>query len=231
VTSLLCTTMFSDGLDSIFKNEDRYSPLRRRYTQSPSLPFFLLSTVYHALRDVPIPSTPSPPSDPSKIRLVCMSDTHTHLLPPSEIPPGDILIHAGDLTHSGSAEELGKSLDWLRTLPHPHKVFIGETTTRGWHTTTYARRSTSLVVALPTWTTKPSTSLYADGLSGCMGARGRRSTGTLHSSTRELGLLQRSCGRGSSPASMCSLRMGRRGGMWMALGCMAATPSWMRCGG
>jgi Icc-related predicted phosphoesterase len=117
--------MFSDGWNGILKKEDNHSPLRRRYTQSPSLPFFLLSTAYHTLRDVSIPSTPPTPSDPTKIRLVCISDTHTHLLPPSEVPAGDILIHAGDLTHSGTAKELGQTLDWLRSLPHPHKVFIG----------------------------------------------------------------------------------------------------------
>ena len=115
--------MSSDGLDSILKKRDTYSPLRGRYTES--LLHFLLSTVYHALRDVPMPSTPPLPSDPTKIRLVCISDTHTHILPPSEVPVGDILIHAGDLTHSGSAEELRQTLDWLRSLPHPHKVFIG----------------------------------------------------------------------------------------------------------
>jgi Icc-related predicted phosphoesterase len=116
--------MFSDGWNDILKKEDNYSPLRRRYTQSPSLPLFLLSTVYHTLRDVSIPPTPPTPSDPTKVRLVCISDTHTHLLPPSEVPEGDILIHAGDLTNSGTAEELGQTLDWLRSLPHPHKVFI-----------------------------------------------------------------------------------------------------------
>ena len=52
-------------------------------------------------------------------------DMYTQLLPPSEVPTGDILIHAGDLTRSGTAQELGRTLDWLRSLPHPHKVFIG----------------------------------------------------------------------------------------------------------
>lgn len=114
--------MFSDGLDSILKREDNYSPFHRN-TRSAS--YFLLSTVYHALRDVSTNSTPPPPSDPTKVRLVCISDTHMHMLPSSEVPTGDILIHAGDLTHSGSAEELRQTLDWLRSLPHPHKVFIG----------------------------------------------------------------------------------------------------------
>ncbi|KIM46941.1 hypothetical protein M413DRAFT_39469, partial [Hebeloma cylindrosporum] len=68
---------------------------------------------------------PPAPSDPTKIRLVCISDTHTRILPSSDIPAGDILVHAGDLTNSGSVEELRKTLDWLRSLPHPHKLFIG----------------------------------------------------------------------------------------------------------
>ncbi|KAF4573606.1 hypothetical protein EYR36_008124 [Pleurotus pulmonarius] len=60
----------------------------------------------------------------SGIRLVCVSDTHDHILPLSDIPQGDVFVHAGDLTHSGSAGELQKTLDWLRSLPHQHKVFI-----------------------------------------------------------------------------------------------------------
>jgi len=34
------------------------------------------------------------------------------------------LIHAGDLTQSGSLSELQKTLDWLNTFPHTHKVVV-----------------------------------------------------------------------------------------------------------
>src|SRR5205085_7513180 len=39
----------------------------------------------------------------NSISVVCISDTHNGQ---STIPDGDILIHAGDLTQSGSLEEL-----------------------------------------------------------------------------------------------------------------------------
>ncbi|KAN0114735.1 putative rhamnogalacturonate lyase [Hyaloscypha variabilis] len=62
------------------------------------------------------------------ITLVCISDTHNST--PSGIPDGDILLHAGDLTRTvsgqcGTFTELQAQLDWINTLPHPHKVVIG----------------------------------------------------------------------------------------------------------
>ncbi|EEP80103.1 predicted protein [Uncinocarpus reesii 1704] len=57
----------------------------------------------------------------SPITVVCISDTHNNQL---EIPDGDILLHAGDLTQSGSRSEIQAAIDWLNTLPHQHKVVI-----------------------------------------------------------------------------------------------------------
>ena len=60
-----------------------------------------------------------------KIHIVCISDTHnTHNSQPP-LPNGDILIHAGDLTASGTKHELDNVLSWLESQPHPHKFFIG----------------------------------------------------------------------------------------------------------
>lgn len=61
-------------------------------------------------------SVGSPP-----IHIVCISDTHNSR--PS-IPDGDMLLHAGDLTNNGTFEELQDQLDWLKSLPHGHKVVI-----------------------------------------------------------------------------------------------------------
>ncbi|KAG6003768.1 hypothetical protein E4U43_000872 [Claviceps pusilla] len=68
------------------------------------------------------PSTPtaSTPSTGS-VRIVCLSDTHNTR--PS-VPPGDILIHAGDLTENGSFEEVQSGLRWLSSQPHRHKIFV-----------------------------------------------------------------------------------------------------------
>lgn len=38
-----------------------------------------------------------------KTRIVCISDTHNCTV---KLPPGDILIHAGDLTNKGSKSEV-----------------------------------------------------------------------------------------------------------------------------
>ncbi|KAG9085352.1 Cyclin-dependent kinase catalytic subunit [Ceratobasidium sp. 370] len=69
---------------------------------------------------------PTPTND--FIRVVCVSDTH-NAQPP--IPDGDILIHAGDLTNSGTADELCQVAEWLSSLPHPTKLVIGGNHDRG----------------------------------------------------------------------------------------------------
>ena len=43
-------------------------------------------------------------------RFVLVSDTHTHT---PELPEGDILLHAGDLTNTGSLKETTHALEWL----------------------------------------------------------------------------------------------------------------------
>jgi predicted phosphohydrolase len=55
------------------------------------------------------------------IRVICISDTHN--AQPS-VPDGDILIHAGDLSYFGSADEIRKAAEWLSSLPHPIKLVI-----------------------------------------------------------------------------------------------------------
>ncbi|EAW13501.1 metallophosphatase domain-containing protein [Aspergillus clavatus NRRL 1] len=63
-----------------------------------------------------------PPPNARAIRVVCISDTHT--LEWSDVPDGDLLIHAGDLSNDGSIREIQAAVDWLQKLPHPHKVVI-----------------------------------------------------------------------------------------------------------
>ena len=81
---------------------------------------FLAEQFYYAvlrLRGRPF----KPPRHQDAIRVVCISDTHDQTV---DVPPGDILIHAGDLTNEGTAADIQKQLDWLKTLPHPLKVVI-----------------------------------------------------------------------------------------------------------
>ncbi|CAI6095902.1 unnamed protein product [Clonostachys chloroleuca] len=62
-----------------------------------------------------------PPKDKPAVRLVCIADTHSQTV---AIPDGDILIHAGDITHAGTVAELNTQFDWLRSKPHPVKIVI-----------------------------------------------------------------------------------------------------------
>lgn len=57
------------------------------------------------------------------MRIVCISDTHGHHTRIT-VPPGDVLIHAGDLSDTGTEVELRGALAWLGRLPHRHKVCI-----------------------------------------------------------------------------------------------------------
>ena len=41
-----------------------------------------------------------------------------------DIPDGDVLIHAGDLTRHGTLDDVSELNDFLGSLPHPHKIVI-----------------------------------------------------------------------------------------------------------
>ncbi|XP_050423284.1 UPF0046 protein C25E10.12 [Adelges cooleyi] len=71
------------------------------------------------------PPVPKGPVGNNKVRVVCMSDTHskTSLLK-FDIPFGDIFIHAGDFTSCGGLDEVIEFNKWLGTLPHKLKIVI-----------------------------------------------------------------------------------------------------------
>ncbi|KAK0615086.1 Metallo-dependent phosphatase-like protein [Bombardia bombarda] len=60
--------------------------------------------------------------DATTVSVVCISDTHNTR---PDAPTGDILIHAGDMTQSGSFTEIQATLDWLNVQPHAHKIVVG----------------------------------------------------------------------------------------------------------
>ena len=56
------------------------------------------------------------------MRLVLISDTHGMEV---ELPNGDVLVHAGDLTMAGSIPEMAKALAWLgRERPRYKRVIL-----------------------------------------------------------------------------------------------------------
>ncbi|KAF8122353.1 metallophosphoesterase domain-containing protein 1 [Boletus edulis] len=65
------------------------------------------------------------PRSSSTRSTVSITDIHnTHNAQPP-LPGCDILLHAGDLTQSGTLPELCDALAWLSVQPHPVKIFIG----------------------------------------------------------------------------------------------------------
>ncbi|KAF1933038.1 Metallo-dependent phosphatase [Didymella exigua CBS 183.55] len=98
--------------------KDEFEP-----TPIPALLFhgpvkLLLYQLYHILTS--LRSTPKPSQPP--IRVVCISDTHNNIS--DDVPDGDILIHAGDMTNGGSTAEIQAQIDWLSSLPHKEIIVI-----------------------------------------------------------------------------------------------------------
>lgn len=75
----------------------------------------LLDLTFNLLRPQPKPPVLA-------LKIVCISDTHC--LKTSDIPDGDLLVHAGDLANMGSAEEIQTQINWLDSLTHERKVVI-----------------------------------------------------------------------------------------------------------
>ncbi|MGH9948517.1 MAG: metallophosphatase domain-containing protein [Pyrinomonadaceae bacterium] len=57
------------------------------------------------------------------MRIVCISDTH-NCNSQIVVPDGDILIHSGDATITGTVEEIKRFNAWFESLPHKHKIFV-----------------------------------------------------------------------------------------------------------
>ena len=54
------------------------------------------------------------------MRIVCVSDTHSRHRK-TVMPPGDILIHAGDITRHGDLADVADFNDWLGSLNHLYR--------------------------------------------------------------------------------------------------------------
>ena len=58
--------------------------------------------------------------------ILHISDTHGlhHHLTNLILPKADILIHSGDITNSGTEQEVLDFLNWFIDLPNAHKIFV-----------------------------------------------------------------------------------------------------------
>ena len=79
------------------------------------------SSVRMAPTRLPLQKPQQQQQQQARITVVCISDTHNSQ---PDVPDGDVLIHAGDLTQSGTLVEIERAVGWLRGLPHRYKIVV-----------------------------------------------------------------------------------------------------------
>jgi len=85
---------------------------------------WMLMKKQQKIEKVDVATLSSGPMDASKLRVVCVSDTHGRHRALGKIPEGDVLVCAGDFTEMGSLQEVEEFSAWLKRLPHTHKIVI-----------------------------------------------------------------------------------------------------------
>lgn len=60
----------------------------------------------------------------ASLTCVCISDTHNKQDELGDLPPGDVLIHAGDATYYGEPEEFLPFAMWFFRQPYKHKLLV-----------------------------------------------------------------------------------------------------------
>ena len=58
------------------------------------------------------------------MKILHLSDTHGlhHII--KEMPKADVIIHSGDISNSGTEEEVLDFLNWMIELPYQYKIFV-----------------------------------------------------------------------------------------------------------
>ncbi|KNC86614.1 hypothetical protein SARC_01243 [Sphaeroforma arctica JP610] len=75
------------------------------------------------MRELRIPDVKSLRTvSPGLFRLVVISDTHGR--PVKDLPPGDIIIHAGDFTMCGDTKEVKEFANWFGGLDYKHRIVV-----------------------------------------------------------------------------------------------------------
>jgi hypothetical protein len=75
------------------------------------------STLEGILDDLALPPRPSD----EWTRFVRISDTHSRAF---DVPDGDVLLHSGDSTNTGTTAEFQKTMSWLYGLQHKIKMLV-----------------------------------------------------------------------------------------------------------
>lgn len=63
------------------------------------------------------------------MKILHISDTHSHHRQLQDLPAADVIVHSGDFTMVGTEAEVIDFMEWFCALPYKHKVFLSETMT------------------------------------------------------------------------------------------------------
>ena len=58
------------------------------------------------------------------MKILHLSDTHGLHHRIKDMPEADVIIHSGDISNSGTEEEVLDFLNWMIKLPYQHKIFV-----------------------------------------------------------------------------------------------------------
>ncbi|KAK4186264.1 hypothetical protein QBC35DRAFT_273617 [Podospora australis] len=100
-------------MDTMQQQQHPITSIKTRHYRRRQVARALLARHSHHMHSEDLPQNP--------IKVVCISDTHNTK---PVLPPGDVLIHAGDLTEHGSFDEVQVGLEWLSSQPHRFKILI-----------------------------------------------------------------------------------------------------------
>ena len=95
--------------------------MERRHIHNVKLPRHRLRKLANWLASIHVPPPSATSAEERLLTVVCISDTHNTQ---PTIPPGDLLLHAGDLTAWGTFSEIQAQLNWLNEQPHQYKVIV-----------------------------------------------------------------------------------------------------------
>lgn len=58
------------------------------------------------------------------MKILHLSDTHGLHHQIKDLPVADVVVHSGDISHSGTESEVLDFLNWYIELPYQHKIFV-----------------------------------------------------------------------------------------------------------
>lgn len=73
------------------------------------------------------------------MRIVTLSDIHG-MYSKIDVPDGDVLVFAGDITDTGTIPQLERFNDWVITLPHKYKIVVAGNHDIGFEDSPYKAR-------------------------------------------------------------------------------------------